>query len=351
MPASQRSERGRLGAALTARQPTGSFSAVSTDTTAHISDPNGCSTLGLDISFLATRLKHVAAVKKCQQTLRHPLHRFCTQKFPVVIDADLLPLYTHHKQGRPTGEQPQYASSIPAFSNLLYRAPNAPVEGNGHNSCGRGGRALFPWRDVPHVIPPDELGLWDDIRCVLFQLVVNGSFFWIPVLLVWVWRRHCTTRRRKVVFALVVLSIILFPIRGRPGFRKWHGWRNFHRYHRTSVIVERSEMFPPRDPTIYAVFPHGIIPTAPGVMATADFGNLLGYFRLSAASVLRWCLVYGQLIFLTDAIPADRAQMKENLEQGTSLLVSPGGIAEIYETSAVQERLHLQDRLDRKSVV
>lgn len=344
MPASQHSERGRLGSVLTARQPTGLFSSIATDTTVHTSGPNGCSSSGLDISFLATRMKHVAAVRKSQQALRHPLHRFCTQKFPVVIDADLLPLYTQQTQGCPAGEQPKYATSISAFSNLRYRAPNAPVEGSGRGSSGRSGSALFPWRDVPRVIPPDELRLWDDIRCVLLQLLINGSFYWVPVLLVWVWRRHCTTRRRKVVFALVVLSILLFPIRARAGFRKWNGWRNLHRYHRTSVIVERSEMFPPREPTIYAVFPHGIIPTAPAAMATADFGNLLGYFRLTAASVLRWCLVYGQLIFLTDAIPADRAPMKENLEQGTSLLVSPGGIAEMYETSPEQERLHLHDR-------
>lgn len=41
-------------------------------------------------------------------------------------------------------------------------------------------------------------------------------------------------------------------------------------------------------------------------MITSDFGHLLGAFRLAAASIVRWCLVYGQLTFLADAIPASR---------------------------------------------
>ena len=41
-------------------------------------------------------------------------------------------------------------------------------------------------------------------------------------------------------------------------------------------------------------------------MATGNFGDILGHFRLTAASVVRWCLIYGQLIFLSDAIPADK---------------------------------------------
>ncbi|CDJ45686.1 hypothetical protein EBH_0023470 [Eimeria brunetti] len=80
-------------------------------------------------------------------------------------------------------------------------------------------------------------------------------------------------------------------------------------------------------------------------MATGQFSDVLGHFRLTAASVVRWCLIYGQLIFLSDAIPADKKSMKDSLEKGSSLLVSPGGIAEIYETNSSQERLHLQDRL------
>lgn len=346
MPTSGISERNRLGLLLTPRQPSGFFTNVTTESTAPSTcHASGCSSTGLDVSFLETRLKHVAAVKKHMQTLRHPLHRFCTHKLPVVVDADFLPLYRQRHLARPADEQPQLDTTIRAFSNLRYRAPNAPVDGRDRISCSRGSNGWLPWRHTPRVIPPDGLRLWDDVCCVLMQLFVNGSLFWVPALLVWVWRRHCTTRRRKVFFVIIVLSLILFPVRPRPGIRKWRGWRNIHRYHRTSAIVEGAETFPPREPTIYAVFPHGIVPVAPVAMATGDFINVLGHFRLTAASIVRWCLIYGQLIFLSDAIPADRKSMKDNLEQGANLLVSPGGIAEIYETSPSQERLHLQDRL------
>lgn len=350
MPASGISERNRLALVLTARQRCGVFTNIASDSTSpSTSNASGCSSTGLDVSFFETRLKHASAVKKHLQTLRHPLHRLCTNKFPVVIDADFLPLYSQRPPARPEDEQLQLATTIRAFSNLRYRAANAPVDGRDRTSCTRGSNGWLPWRHVPRVIPPDELTLWDDVRHVLIQLFVNGSLFWVPVLLVWVWRRHCTTRRRKVLFVLIVLSLILFPVRPRPGIRKWHGWRKLHRYHRTSAIIEGAEAFPPREPTIFAVFPHGIVPAAavririegtadlrqappstvllftilPGgglvtaisclcvaykqvAMATGDFVNLLGHFRLTAASIVRWCLIYGQLIFLADAIPADR---------------------------------------------
>ncbi|KAL8427384.1 hypothetical protein Efla_006415 [Eimeria flavescens] len=343
MGGSEVSERRRLGFALTARQPVGFFSPG--EAKEGNSEANACSSSGLDLSFLLTRLSHAAAIRKSFQTLRHPLHRFFPQKYPVIIDADFLPLYTHQtKAPRVSGEQQPPSEVIPAFLNLRYRASDAPVDGNDSAHSSRSSISSLPWRDVPAAVPRDELSLRDDVRCVLLQLFVYGSFVWIPALIVWIWRKHCTTRRRKVILILAVLSLVFFPLRPKPAIRTWRGWNHFHRYHRTAAVVERLENFPPRDPTIYAVFPHGIIPTAPAAMATAQFGNLLGHFRLTAASIVRWCLLYGQLIFLGDAIAANRQSMKGSLEEGVNLLVSPGGIAEMYEMSSKQERVHLQER-------
>ena len=233
---------------------------------------SACATpLGVEFTSLELRLKHVAAIKKLSQTLRHPLHRFWPLKYPVVIDADFLPLYLPHHLGPSTPKTPATVSSsgVTAFSNLRYRAPNAPADsssssnGNG-GACGWAERTrMLPWRCVPGIHPKDELSVWADIRCLLMQLLVQGSLIWVPVLLVWIWRRYCTTRRRKIIFVVVVLSLIFFPIRPNRHIRKWHGWRNIHRYHRTAAIVEASEMFPPRQPTIFTIFPHGVVPTAP----------------------------------------------------------------------------------------
>ncbi|CDJ62358.1 Diacylglycerol acyltransferase family protein, related [Eimeria necatrix] len=340
------SERTLLGRVLTVRRRHGFCSATESGKLPPSSSKNDISlvirgALGMDLPFLQFRLKHVTALKKHLQTLRHPLHRFCPLKYPVVIDASFLSLYSQATQTAQAPESPSNNSAIYAFSNVLYRAPNAPADA----TCRGDNDTTLPWRRVPGVHPPDGLTFWADVRCLLMQVLVQGSLIWVPVLLVWIWRRYCTTRRRKILFVLIVLSLFLFPIRPRPGIRQWHGWRNIHRYHRTAAIIEGAEHFPPREPTIYAVFPHGIVPTAPAVMATGNFGDLLGHFRLTAASVVRWCLVYGQLIFLSDAIPADKQAMKQTLEKGSNLLVSPGGIAEIYETNSSEERLHLQDRL------
>ncbi|CDI86320.1 hypothetical protein, conserved [Eimeria praecox] len=359
----EKSDRTHAGRVLTSRRRLGHFTLEeigqkkprsSSSSSAHSAGPIS---LGPEFAFLELRLKHVAAIKKLKEKLRHPLHRFWPIKYPVVIDANFLPLYLPQQYRTSTQKAPaEPASSLPApsvslFSNLRYRDPNAPSDGSSSgsssaNAYGWGERdQALPWRCVPGIHPKDELTAWADIRCLLMQLLVQGSLIWVPVLLIWIWRRYCTTRRRKIIFAIVVLSLFLFPIRPRPQIRRWHGWENIHRYHRTAAIVEAAEQFPPTEPTIFTIFPHGVVPTAPAVMATGQFGDILGHFRLTAASIVRWCLIYGQLIFLSDAIPADKKSMKENLEKGSSLLVSPGGIAEIYETNSSQERLHLQDRL------
>lgn len=205
----------------------------------------------------------MAAMKDANPRSRHPLHRFCPQQYPAVIDADFLSLYTRQPRARPPVEKLQQETFDSAFSKLHYRAPSAPASWGDGACIGIKDVVSLPWRPVPRAVSPDNLSLLDDVRCVLLQLFFNGSLFWVPVLLIWVWRRHCKTRRRKVMFALVVLSLVFFPIRPRPAIRKWRGWHKFHRYHRTSVIVEQAHQFPPKEPTIYAVFPHGIVPAAP----------------------------------------------------------------------------------------
>ncbi|KAL8269624.1 hypothetical protein Esti_006444 [Eimeria stiedai] len=360
-------ERRRLGIALTERQPIGFFRTnrmPNEGAPRDSANEKGCSNTSgciMSLSFIETRLKHAAALRKSAEVLRHPLHRFCTQKYPVVLDADFLELYTQQPaMSEARQQQLQPSALLPAFSKLRYRASNAPVDGTASLSYFRKAGSSMPWMHVPGAVPRDELTLLDDVRCVLLQLFVYGSFFWIPAVLVYIWRRHCTTRRRKVVFVVAVLSLVLYPIRPQLGLRNWKGWHKLHNYHRTAAIVERIENFPPREPTIYAVFPHGVVPTAPmtsrrgytfrqpdpidAAMACGYFGNLLGHFRLTAASIVRWCVLYGQLIFMADAIPADRHSMKESLEKGFNLLVSPGGIAEMYEVNSKQERLHLQER-------
>lgn len=258
------SERTYLGRVLTVRRRHGFCSSTESGKLPPSSSKNDISldirgALGMDLPFLQFRLKHVTALKKHLQTLRHPLHRFCPLKYPVVIDASFLSLYSQATQTAQAPESPSNSSAIYAFSNVLYRAPNAPADA----TCRGDNDTTLPWRRVPGVHPPDGLTFWADVRCLLMQVLVQGSLIWVPVLLVWIWRRYCTTRRRKILFVLIVLSLFLFPIRPRPGIRQWHGWRNIHRYHRTAAIIEGAEHFPPREPTIYAVFPHGIVPTAP----------------------------------------------------------------------------------------
>jgi hypothetical protein len=51
-----------------------------------------------------------------------------------------------------------------------------------------------------------------DAVVIAASAVLIGSFFWVPAGLVWVYKRYCTTRRRKLIFLAVLVALTAIPL-------------------------------------------------------------------------------------------------------------------------------------------
>lgn len=212
---------------------------------------------------LETRLLHLQALRRhLADSERLPFHRFWPLRFPFVLDSALL--------------KPNAASSVrripeavDVFRDRLARRKRVALaetfdalsaqSGSSDSAC----QVQIPVQWAAFLEKQHSLSPAEELRVILIQLVLLGSFVWAPVLLFYVWRRFCTSRRRKVLFLIGLALLFAFPRRPRPGVRLWPGWRQIHKYHRTAAIVEKPEALPPNHPTIFAVVPHGVFPIAP----------------------------------------------------------------------------------------
>ncbi|PFH31147.1 diacylglycerol acyltransferase [Besnoitia besnoiti] len=175
--------------------------------------------------------------------------------------------------------------------------------------------------------------------------MLNGWFLYIPAILYLIYRRYCTTRRRHLAFIVILLLFICCPMPRNLRARRWKMWNLLHRYHRATVIVEDAKSLPPRKPTIFTAIPHAIVPVAQAVLPTGEFGSLLGYFTIAVASIVKYVPVYGHFSRLVGSEDASGTKLKEVLSRRRqSILISPGGIAEMYTVDEKTEKLHLKDR-------
>ncbi|PFH31149.1 mono- or diacylglycerol acyltransferase [Besnoitia besnoiti] len=75
------------------------------------------------------------------------------------------------------------------------------------------------------------------------------------------------------------------------------------------------------------------------------FNSLLGRFRVAIASVVKHVPIWGHFACATGAQDATRSKLRKALaDHGESVVIVPGGIAEMYSISPNKECLHLIER-------
>ncbi|PHJ23631.1 diacylglycerol acyltransferase [Cystoisospora suis] len=209
------------------------------------------------------------------------------------------------------------------------------------------------WRSYSALFPSPIESCAERFKACLVHFILNAWFLYVPPVLYTLYRRHCTTKRRRLLFIACLLFMLLWPTRRYLPSRRWRIWRLLHRYHRATVIVEDAKSLPPTQPTLFTALPHAIVPVAQAVLPTGEFGTLLGHFRIAVASVLKFVPVYGHMTRLVgsrDATGAScsaapSAQLKKTLETDReSIVLSPGGIGEMYAVDGREEKLLLKDR-------
>ena len=113
-------------------------------------------------------------------------------------------------------------------------------------------------RKIQSSIPSPSVSEELKALCVAFAVV--GSFLYVPIVLVWVYRRYCKTRWQKAALLSGLLLVCLVPVRQRPFIRFLGAWRTLLRYLTVVVAFEEPEKVPLQESVIMPVVPHGVFP-------------------------------------------------------------------------------------------
>ena len=210
---------------------------------------------------------------------------------------------------------------------------------------------------VPYILPslPALFGY-----LIIVQMKPKLAVF---ALLLWCYEVAAPPRDALWPYAITLLRYPLWcaaPSRARqrrhtshaaPSRR--HTWRQFFRY---ELISESS--LDPHGLYVFASHPHGVFPMAqwltiplscdPDATTGADAAIRAAFpmpLRGAAASVLLRLPLLRHVLQWAGIVPASGDVMRELLRHGTSVVLVPGGIAEIYVSDPHSEALVLQRRM------
>ncbi len=197
-----------------------------------------------------------------------------------------------------------------------------------------------------------DMSIWEELITVLFLAcgVPNGVFV-IPTLTFLVGKFVIG----RVSMAFLGLGILLLPLAILPQafvptvLQSWIAIRVAKYFSFRFIFEDRPPPKNPQDPNyrprIMVAPPHGVFP----------YGNLLAMlvwpavtgstFRgLAASSALR-PPIFKQILRSMGVIDASRHIARKALEDGESLGISTGGVAEVFETNADDECIVLKQRI------
>mmetsp|Transcript_7984 Transcript_7984/g.12110 ORF Transcript_7984/g.12110 Transcript_7984/m.12110 type:complete len:323 (+) Transcript_7984:166-1134(+) len=168
----------------------------------------------------------------------------------------------------------------------------------------------------------------EDLIIFSSSIVLIGSFFWIPVGLYFFYKRHCRSRKKKIAFFCTLFLLTFSPLPEIRRIKKFFLWRMFFKYFEGRV--ERHN-FSPTSQAIYCLFPHGIFPFG---VAFASLDDLNSSFfngaKPTVASVMMHVPLIGHILRMLGAIKAKPQSITKALSDKKSLVISPGGIREIF---------------------
>lgn len=176
-----------------------------------------------------------------------------------------------------------------------------------------------------------ELSLKGKIMVLGGSVFFIGSFFWLPLLAWYVWKKKCTTKKKKALTLVLFLGLIYGPLPRRDSVRKWKLWDIFASYFGITVLADGTT--PTRGQQyIFAFTPHGVFPfgvalAAIGKMNSKVFHNL----KVVIASSIKHMPPIRQVLESIGAVTASRPTVERALKSGDTLGLHPGGIAEMFQ--------------------
>lgn len=223
---------------------------------------------------------------------------------------------------------------------------------------------------IPRVVSWDELrrtgvriphlGLLERLLVYSGSLASIGAYYWAPALLlyvIWKWRKLSKRARIACVGALIFVLATPALMRVRPLRRlarftgMWSAWLRYFAVHVAfddDASRQLLQQQPPRassTPAIVCVAPHGVFPFSLALMLVGAATRTFGLLSPVVADVTVHVPVIGHLIAATAGVRAQAGEMLSALMRGRRLVMSPGGVAEMFCNRGVEEGDDAPDRI------
>jgi len=158
------------------------------------------------------------------------------------------------------------------------------------------------------------------------SLAVVGAFFYVPYLVIYLQRKYKTTRQRALAL-LALIAAILCPATKSTWVQRLFVWDEYDKYFRTTVV---GHPFAKDQQSVFAIYPHGIVPLTLGLTAFGRLNALFNNLRIVVATATRLVPVFSHVLRLGGAVDASERSVDATLARGHSIGVTPGGIAEMF---------------------
>lgn len=199
-----------------------------------------------------------------------------------------------------------------------------------------------------------EMTFWDELVCVLFLafVVPNGVFTLPPVVFLIGKFLVGNVQLTFAVAGLLLLPLAILPQPYVPStLQSWIAIQTCKYFSFRFIMEER----PPRPgqskdgekyrPRIMVAPPHGVFPYG-NILAMLVWPAMVGHsFRGLASSAALRPPIFKQVLRSIGVIDASRHVARKALENGESLGISTGGVAEVFETNEDDECILLKERL------
>lgn len=164
---------------------------------------------------------------------------------------------------------------------------------------------------------------------ILSSLLGIGALYYGAPLAAWAMIK--ASPRARILMVLAAVIAVYHPLRRSEFVRGNPFWEAWLDYFSPMVVLDGygPGQAPPRK-AVFAMAPHGIFPFAQAMALVGRMRKVFGDLRPIAATVSTRVPGLRHLLGATGVVPAEPAAIRAAIRDGDSLMIVPGGIAEMY---------------------
>ena len=206
--------------------------------------------------------------------------------------------------------------------------------------------------DKKKILENQKMGLGAEILCLIFlSFVVPLGVFTLPPVVALVGKFIVGDIKTTFkVFGMLLLPLIIMPQPYKPYTLQSYLAVQICKYFSFRFIVEQRPPQPDPNnekynPAIMVAPPHGVFPYG-NILSMLAFPSLFGFpFRGLASSAALRPPIFKQVLRSIGVVDASRHIARKTLENGESIGISTGGVAEIFLTNDADECILLKERI------